>query len=150
MTKRCIFCEILAGRAPASFVMQDDVAVAFLDIQPVTPGHVLVIPRQHVERLADLPEDTGRHLFAIGQRVAAALFSLTGQPGTEIRCEGVNFFLADGRAAGQDVGHVHLHVFPRFTGDGFGFRLPPGYSARPKRHTLDAIASPLASALSAH
>jgi histidine triad (HIT) family protein len=57
-----------------------------------------------------------------------------------LRCEGVNLFLADSEAAGQEVFHVHLHVFPLYKGDGFGFRFPPGYSNKPERSELDAIA----------
>jgi histidine triad (HIT) family protein len=72
----------------------------------------------------------------VGQRLAAALYA------SDIRCEGVNFFLADGEAAGQEVFHVHLHVLPRFAGDGFGLRFPPDYRVR-DRSELDAVARAL-------
>jgi diadenosine tetraphosphate (Ap4A) HIT family hydrolase len=129
----CIFCEIVAGRAPASIVYEDEVALAFLDIQPVNPGHTLIIPKRHGTFLADLDEATGAHLFKIAMRIAAALRC------SSIRCEGVNLFLADGEAAFQEVFHVHLHVFPRFAGD--PFKIEADWSVRPARAELDALAA---------
>jgi histidine triad (HIT) family protein len=105
-----------------------------MDIQPVNAGHVLVVPDEHATHLADLPEDTGAGMFRVAQRMAAALY----QSGLD--CEGVDLFLADGEAAGQEVFHVHLHVIPRFAGDGFGLRFGPDYSNRPDRETLEATA----------
>ena len=131
----CIFCQILAGASPASFVYRDDVCAAFMDIQPVNPGHVLVIPNTHAAYLADLHADTAAHLARITQRLAAAV----RQSG--VRCEGVNLFLADGEAAGQEVFHVHWHVIPRFAGDGFGFRFGPEYANLPPRAALDELAA---------
>jgi histidine triad (HIT) family protein len=109
----CPFCAIVAGRLPSSQVYSDDDVVAFLDIQPLTTGHMLVVPRAHAASLAELPEQTGAHMFKVAQRLAAALRA-SGLPS-----EGVNLFLADGAVAGQEVFHVHLHVLPRNTGDGF-------------------------------
>ncbi len=105
-----------------------------MDIQPINPGHLLIIPNSHAACLADLEEGVGSDLFGVAQRVAAALRA------SGLRCEGVNLFLADGEAAGQEVFHVHLHVFPRYRGDGFGFKFPPGYSNKPERSELDATA----------
>lgn len=130
----CIFCEIQARRAPASFVYEDDACVAFMDIQPVTPGHVLVVPRRHAANLAELEPQDGARIFQTAQQMAAALRA------SGLRCEGVNLFLADGEAAGQDVFHVHLHVFPRFIGDGFGLRFGPNYNQRPPRSELEEFA----------
>jgi histidine triad (HIT) family protein len=130
----CTFCDILAGKLPASTVYQDEICSVFMDIRPVNSGHVLVIPKQHAASLAEMDENTGGHLFAIGQRVAAALRR------SGIRCEGINFFLADGEPAGQEVFHVHLHIFPRYEGDGFGLRFGPHYYKRPSRAELDAVA----------
>jgi diadenosine tetraphosphate (Ap4A) HIT family hydrolase len=130
----CIFCAIVNGRAPASVVHRDEIACAFMDIRPVTPRHRLVIPIGHAQSLADLPPATGGHLFQVGQRLAAALRR------SGLRCEGVNLFMADGEAAGQEVFHVHLHVVPRFASDGFGLRFGPNVSNLPTRSTLDEIA----------
>ena len=132
----CVFCRIIAGELEASIVHEDERTLAFLDIQPLTPGHLLVVPRKHASSLAELDPEDGAELFRIGQRAAAVLRA------SKLRCEGVNFWLADGAAAGQDVFYVHLHVFPRFAGDGFGLRLPPAYAIRP-RDELDAAAQAL-------
>lgn len=137
----CVFCGIIEGQASASIVYEDEVAVAFMDIQPVNPGHVLVAPRDHVSGLSELEPQTGGHLFRVAQSLAAALRH------TALRCEGINLFLADGDAAGQQVGHVHLHVLPRFRGDGFGLRFGPDYPRRPSRESLDATAAAIRRAL---
>lgn len=129
----CVFCDIVAGEAPASIVYEDDAVLAFLDIRPVTLGHTLVVPRAHVAHLGDVPEDLAIRLFVVAQRVAAALRR------SGLRCEGVNMFLADGAAAFQEVFHVHLHVFARFPGDGFGLRVD--WSLRPERNELDEHAA---------
>lgn len=122
-------------------VFQDDCCSAFMDIQPVNPGHVLVVPNTHAPDLASLRAEDGAHLFRVAQRLAAVLVSGV------VRCEGVNFFLADGKAAGQEVFHVHLHVFPRYLGDGFGLVFPPAYSEKPERRTLDRLAEKIRSVL---
>jgi len=130
----CIFCDILSGKLPSSIVHQDHLCTAFMDIQPVNPGHVLIIPNDHASFLVDLDEEPGAQLFRIAQRIAAAL-RLSG-----VKCEGVNFFLADGEAAMQDVFHVHLHVFPRYIRDGFGLQFSQDYFNKPERVELDEIA----------
>lgn len=137
----CIFCEIAAGRAPASIVYRDEVVCAFMDIRPINPGHLLVIPLLHAAGLADLDPDAGGQLFRVGQRLAAALRA------SGVRCEGIDLFLADGEAAGQEVFHVHLHVVPRFTGDGFGLRYAPGFGALAGRAELDPVAAAVRAAL---
>lgn len=139
--KLCVFCAIMQGQAPASLVYADDGVVSFMDTRPVNPGHVLVVPRRHVAVLADMEPALGSHLFEVGMRLAAAL----RQSG--IRCEGVNLFLADGVAAGQEVLHVHLHILPRFRGDGFGFRFGPNYLNLPDRASLDGQAERIREAM---
>jgi histidine triad (HIT) family protein len=139
--RRCVFCEILAGRSPSSVIWEDDLCCAFMDIQPVNPGHVLVVPRQHATCLAELDPEMGAHLFQVAQSIAGALRK------SGLRCEGINLFLADGEAAGQEVFHVHLHVFPRYRGDGFGLRFGPAYGNRPARVELDMVADMIRSAL---
>ena len=127
----CVFCEIIAGRAESSLVYQDEHVIAFMDIQPLTPGHLLAVPRSHADYLEDLDEDLGAHLFRAGHRLARAL-RRSGLP-----CDGVNLFLADGEAAFQEVFHVHLHVIPRNRGD--GFRLHAKWR-HPPRAELDSVA----------
>lgn len=135
----CVFCDLVAGKAPASVVYEDDATLVFLDIGPVNPGHMLIIPKAHAAGLADLDEETGAHLFRVGMRLATAL----RQSG--VRCDGVNIFLADGEAAFQEVFHVHLHVFPRFTGD--AFRIDADWSVHPAREELDEVAARIRAAL---
>jgi len=129
----CVFCEIVAGDAPASVVHEDERTMTFLDHRPITPGHLLVVPREHAGYLAELEPEDGAQLFRVGMRAAAALRA------SSLRCEGVNFHLADGVVAGQEVFHVHLHVIPRYAGDGFGLRFPADYRVR-DRVELDEAA----------
>ena len=138
---KTIFAKIIQGKVPASFVYQDEKVSAFMDIQPINPGHVLVIPNQEVVSLTELDEETGAHLFRIGHRIAKAL----RQSG--LKCEGVNLFLADGQAAEQDVFHLHLHVLPRFRGDGFRSPFGQNYPKLPKRAELDRTAEAIKLAL---
>ena len=137
----CVFCDILSGDLPLSVVFEDELVCAFMDIQPVNPGHVLIVPKQHVILLADLHEETGGHMFRIAQRIAVALRR------SGVKCEGVNLFLADGEAAGQEVFHVHLHVLPRFAGDGFGLRFGQEHGKKPAREELDDAAEQIGSQL---
>jgi len=137
----CIFCRIVKDVTPASIVYIDEKVMAFMDIQPVNSGHVLIIPKTHSAQLSELNPETGAHLFKVAMRIAEAL----RQSG--IKCEGINFFLADGEAAFQEIFHVHLHVIPRFRDDGFGLRFGPNYGFKPGRKELDEIAEKIRSAM---
>ena len=137
----CIFCRIITGEMPASVVHRDERCLAFMDIRPVNPGHLLVVPVRHAPHLADTDAETAAHLMRVAHRMAAALRA------SGLRCEGVSLALADGAAAGQEVFHVHLHVFPRWRGDGFGLRFGPDYVVR-SRPELDAAADAIRAALS--
>jgi histidine triad (HIT) family protein len=139
----CVFCKLLAGEAGASFVYRDETCAAFMDIRPINAGHLLVVPVRHAPHLADLSEEECGRMFRVARRMAAALRE------SGLRCEGVNLFLADGAAAMQEVFHAHLHVFPRFAGDGFGLRFPPTYSDEPEREALDDAAEKIRGALRA-
>lgn len=134
----CVFCEIVAGRAEASLVYADDTVIAFMDINPVNPGHVLVIPRDHAPQLADLDEEHGAQVWRIAHRVAKALRR------SGLRVEGINFFLSDGKVAFQEVFHVHLHVLPRFANDDFKVDAP---SVQSERSELDSNAAKIGRAL---
>jgi histidine triad (HIT) family protein len=139
--KDCIFCQIVAGAAPASVVYSDEKVLAFLDVLPVNTGHVLVIPKAHAARLSELDEETGAQIFRVAMRVSKGLAR------SSVRCEGVMLHLADGEAAFQEVPHVHLHVVPRFKGDGFGLKFGPNYGKRPNRKELDAVAGSIREAM---
>ncbi len=137
----CVFCEIVAGRLPASVVYRDERVLALMDIRPVTTGHVLVVPRRHADGLADLAEEDGAQAFRVARRLAVALRA------SGVRCEGVNMFVADGAVAMQEIFHFHLHVFPRYPGD--SFRLTADWSRQPPREELDRVAGALRAALEA-
>ena len=137
----CVFCELIKGNLPMSKVYVDEKVTAFMDIQPVNPGHVLIVPNAHATYLSELDEEIGAHLFKVAMRINKAIRK------SGVRCEGVNLFLADGEAAFQEVFHVHLHVFPRFIGDGFGLEFSPDYSKKPSREELDGIAAKLNAAM---
>jgi histidine triad (HIT) family protein len=134
MADECIFCRIAAGKAPASVIYRDALVCVFMDAHPVTPGHALVVPVAHATHLADMPEETGEHLFLVAQRIAAAIRA------SGLKSEGIALFLADGAAATQEIMHVHLHVVPRFAGDGIGPRFCGRGSFRPSRMELEETA----------
>src|SRR5688572_26945958 len=128
----CVFCQIVAGERPASIFYHDDVVVGFMTLGPVTPGHAMIIPSQHAAYLADMDEATGRHLWTITQRTAAAIRA------SGLTCEGINLFLADGPVAFQEIFHVHMHIFPRYEGD--SFKLVADWEMKPTREELDRVA----------
>ena len=134
----CIFCKILAGDVPASMVYRDKLVAAFMDIQPVTSGHVLVVPVRHAAFMAEVKPEESEAMMRVAHQVNAALRA------SSLPCEGVNYLLGDGEAAMQEVLHAHLHVFPRVRGDGFGLRFSQEYyERRPAREQLDAQAAEL-------
>jgi len=130
----CIFCDLIQGAAEVSICYEDAEAIAFMDIQPVNPGHVLVVPRHHYEGLHDLPRDLGMHLLEVAMRLASVVKTAT-------ECPGMNMVVNSGAAAGQDVFHYHVHLIPRREGDGFDIPLPFPGSEMPDRTLLDAMAA---------
>ena len=112
-----------------------------MDIHPINPGHMLVVPNRHAPDVKDLNDDETGQIFRIAQRLATALRA------SGLKCEGVNFFLADGEAAGQEVFHTHLHIFPRYRSDGFYLTLPPGYGPDAGRDELNEAARRIRSGL---
>ena len=115
----CVFCAIAARQAEASVVYEDERAVAFMDLNPVTPGHLLVVPREHAVGLEDLDAATSAHVWSVADGMARALRR------SRLRCEGLNVLLCDGEAAFQTVFHFHLHVIPRYAGDGWTLKSEP-------------------------
>lgn len=110
----CLFCRIARGESPSSVVYQDDACIAFMDLYPVRPGHLLLIPRRHAVHLRDLPAAEQAHLFAVAMRLMEA------QRAAGYAADAANLLVNDGPAAGQQVPHVHLHLVPRTRGDGVG------------------------------
>ena len=137
----CVFCSIVAGHADRSVVFEDATTMAFMDILPINPGHLVVVPKDHTVDLAGLPLSLGGDMMRTAMRCAAALRS------GPLRTDGINLFLADGEAAGQEVFHAHLHVVPRIVGD--GFTLSIDYDEPPARRVLDDHATIIANHLAA-
>jgi histidine triad (HIT) family protein len=136
----CIFCKILEGALPSSGVCESELTVAFLDINPINPGHTLVVPRRHVVSFTDLSPEELWSMSVTGRRVALA-------QKVSLKYEGVTLSLADGEAAGQEVPHVHLHVIPRRSGDGFGWKGPSTHRSIEDREGLKKMAARLRAAL---
>jgi len=111
VTDPCLFCRIAAGEVPVSTVAASPEALAFLDLHPHAPGHTIVIPRTHAATLAECPQEAVGPLFELAQEAARKLESALGCPGMTI---GIN----QGTVAGQGVMHLHVHLMPRFAGDG--------------------------------
>jgi len=128
----CVFCALVAGEREASVVYEDERLLGFMDLHPVNPGHVLLVPKEHATAMADVDEDTGAHVFRIAMRMQQAIRR------SDVRCEGINLFVADGEAAFQDVFHFHLHVIPRFEGD--PFKIEANWKEAP-RSELDRAAT---------
>ncbi len=115
MQQDCLFCKIVSKQLPANTVYEDEKVIAFLDINPLTEGHTLVIPKAHVESVFDISAEDLKHISAVAQKISNKMKE-TGQT------EGVDLVNASGQAADQSVFHFHLHVIPRKSGDGLQFR----------------------------
>jgi histidine triad (HIT) family protein len=114
-------------------VYEDETCFVFMDIHPVNAGHLLIVPKVHATDLSDLPPETGGRMFQVAQKMTAALTN------SGLRCEGVDLLMAHKSAAGQEVFHAHLHVIPRYRGDGFRFDV--SYDYKPSRDDLDQTAA---------
>ncbi|MFB6152310.1 MAG: HIT family protein [Haloarculaceae archaeon] len=134
----CIFCAIVDGEIPSRTVYEDDDALAFLDANPLAPGHTLVVPKAHHETLQDLPGD-------LAGDVLGALHGLVGPVEAAVDADGSTVAFNNGEAAGQEVPHVHGHVVPRFSDDGGG-PIHGMFGARPDLSDgeLDDIAADIA------
>jgi len=133
----CLFCEIAAGRVPAAFVYEDELAVAFLDHRPVFAGHVLLVPRTHVITLAELPAGEVGPLFQLVQRLELAV---------ERGLEADGTFIAINNIVSQSVPHLHVHLVPRRKKDGLKGFFWPRVPYRDEAH-LQEIAAKIRSAV---
>lgn len=134
----CIFCRIVAGELPATMVAEDEVTISFMDINPVNQGHLLVVPKEHHESIATIPGSMLSHMALVAQWLTAALRA------SPVRTDGVNLYLADGAAAGQEVPHAHLHLIPRWRGD--GVRISVRRPRTPTREQLEELAAQIRAA----
>lgn len=136
--ENCPFCKIVKGKLPVSLIFEDDRVAIFPVLQPVNEGHVIIIPKKHCPYFEDLDEETTAYIMKLAKRMDAAIRK------SKLKCDGVNLFLADGEAAHQEVFHFHLHVYPRFVGDGFGFKFDDKkHFLHKERAELDSVAGEL-------
>jgi histidine triad (HIT) family protein len=113
----CVFCRILRGELAAQRVHEDEACVAILDVNPVAPGHVLVLPREHHETWIELPDELAGRVARTSRIVARAVLAATG-------AAGFNLLVNNGRCSGQAIPHAHVHVIPRREADGVKFNWP--------------------------
>ncbi len=106
----CIFCQIVAKKLPAHIIYEDDKSLAFLDINPNTPGHALLIPKEHYQDLFETPDENLSLWLSTAKKLAKGIKQ-------GVRAEGINLAMNNGRVAGQIIDHAHLHIIPRFPND---------------------------------
>ena len=140
----CVFCRIIRGELNSAIVYEDESTLAFMNLRQSNEGHVLVVPRNHVEQIYNLDEDTACALAATVCKIARAVRSVYAP-------EGLSIWQSNGPAAFQEVPHVHWHVFPRYTDDGHLVVYPKDLAGHARREyslqSLKNIADPLISAL---
>lgn len=124
----CIFCKIVRNEIPSSKVFEDEKIIAFLDVSPVNKGHTLIVPKEHVETLLDIPENMLKELMVVAKRVAKSMRKA-------LKADGINIGMNNFTAAGQQVMHAHLHVIPRFENDG----LQPWPSKKYEEGEMDQV-----------
>lgn len=139
MENKCIFCSIIKGDLPASVAYEDEDLLAIMDIRPINPGHVLVMPKSCYQYLHQVPHNLTQKLFNTVARIEKALWETEG-----IICEGTNILQNNGRSAWQEINHVHFHVIPRFSGDGFKIKFQ---SKSPKREELEQTSKKISNKL---
>lgn len=109
----CLFCKIAGKTIPSEVIYEDDSVLAFLDIHPLSPGHALIVPKIHSENILDLPDEEAAKAFVSVKKVTALLSE-------KLKPKGFTIGINHGRIGGQLVDHLHIHVIPRFEGDGGG------------------------------
>jgi histidine triad (HIT) family protein len=116
---RCVFCKIVRGEIPSARVLETAQAVVFLDINPLSPGHTLLVPRSHHAHLGELPEEIAAHAGSLLPRLCRAVKAATG-------AEGLNVIINNSSVAGQTIDHCHWHIVPRFANDSIHWPWPQG------------------------
>jgi histidine triad (HIT) family protein len=128
--KSCKFCEIVHKQAPSSILCEDEMVITFLDIRPLNMGHTLVIPKTHFVDIFDIPEEQLSQVHKIAKQISFAIKNATN-------ADGISIIQQNGKAAGQDIFHFHVHVVPRFEGQ----KLPPFRDLKEvERNKLDNMA----------
>jgi histidine triad (HIT) family protein len=132
--RSCVFCRIIGGDEKVSVIFEDAEVIAFLDVQPLHRGHVLVLPKKHYKNLFYVPEELAARTFATARRILPGLRKATGS-------RAVNLFSPNGADGGQDIFHFHLHLIPVPQGQPFPLQLPDPSAAVPSRSELDVMAT---------
>jgi histidine triad (HIT) family protein len=136
----CVFCKVARKQAPASYVYEDENVLAFLDIRPLNEGHTLVIPKEHYVTIFEAPEELVAHLHRIVKRVALAVREST-------KGDGISIIQQNGKAAGQEIFHLHVHVIPRYEGQKL---LRFGEISEADREKLNQVAANIRRHIRAH
>ncbi len=110
MSEECVFCKIVRGEIPARVVYEDQDVIAFLDINPVSKGHTLVVPKKHYKNMIDAPDDIVAKVYTVAKKIGIASMNALG-------AKGFNVISNNEKVAGQEVFHFHVHVIPRYSGD---------------------------------
>lgn len=135
MKETCIFCKIANNTMESATIFENSEFKVILDVFPAAKGHTLIIPKQHVENIYEIDAETAGRLFTLATEVARALKKV-------YKCDGMNILQNNGKVAGQTVFHFHLHLIPRFNGDGINFKWE---TKKYTKEELDAIATSIAS-----
>lgn len=117
MKEDCLFCKIAKGKIPSATIYEDAHCTVFLDVNPATKGHCLIVPKEHFDNIYELDGETAGRIFSLATCIARALKDALG-------CDGLNIVQNNGEIAGQTVMHFHLHLIPRYEGDGVDLTWP--------------------------
>lgn len=109
--ENCIFCKLANGDIPTNIIYEDDMFAVILDASPATKGHALILPKEHAANIYELSEETASRIFVLAKKMAAKMTEL-------LKCDGFNIVQNNGEVAGQTVFHFHMHLIPRYKGDG--------------------------------
>ncbi len=135
--QQCVFCHIASGKIPAKKVYDDDKVAAVLDINPATPGHILLVPKNHVAIMPQMSDDLIAHIGMIAKQLSHAVIRA-------LKVDGTSVFIANGVAAGQRAPHFLLHIIPRSQNDNVGLQLPV---VKIDQKTSDAVFEKLGAAV---
>ena len=127
--ENCIFCKIANGEIPSRTIYEDRDFRVILDLAPATRGHALILPKEHADNLFELPEETAAGVLTVAKKVACVMKE-------KLACDGLNLMQNNGEAAGQTVNHFHMHVIPRYEGDGQNLVMAAG---NPSAEELDEV-----------
>lgn len=137
MSSRCIFCSVVRKTSPSAIVYEDSNMIVIMDIKPITPGHMLVVPKEHQELITELDDQLVGKMLIVAKKMGLALKA------SKLGCRGVSYLLSDGSAAGQEIYHTHLHIIPRYSNDGFYLHFPEGREEETTLEDLNRTATKL-------